>query len=451
VQIAFGGEYREEKTTSRFSDLELGLLPAGSPAGPAGTFIGDISGNQQLVFDGQTRTFNAGGTFDVNEFFAEVSAPLARGMFLAEEITVGAAARYADYSTIGGATTWNVNAVWAPVADLRLRATLSEAIRAPNISELFDPQQGATFRPSDPCDQTTLNATPNRRANCIAAATALGIPNPATFIANYSDPLTARFSGTSGGNPDLAEETASTWTVGAVFLPRWVPGLSFSVDYYSIEIEDAIAAVTAQDIVNTCYDNATFPNQFCDLIRRNGPGSGPTAFGFNFLQQTQLNFGRIETSGVDMQLNYGFGFRDYRFGVNLAANWTEKLNRFFDPIDTSLVNPGLNETGAPEWSGVGSLNVTRGPATVTWQTQYIGKQAIASAIQIERIQTEFGPAGFASSYLVHNLSGNYQVNDNLTAYAGVNNVADKEPYIASSAYPVSGMGRFYFAGLRAKF
>lgn len=452
VQFAAGAEFRREKSRSRFSDLELGLLPADSPAGPAGTFIGDISPNQQLIFDPSTRTQNAGGAFDVFELFGEISLPIVNDKPFLHELSLGAAGRYADYSTVGGAFTWNVNGTWAPLPDIRFRGTYAVAIRAPNIAELFNPAQGATFRPADPCDLVNQGATPNRLQNCITAATALGIPNAAQFLSTYTDPLSARFSGTSGGNPDLTEEEATTWTVGAVVQPRFVPGLTLSGDYYSIRIDNAIAAVTAQDIVNTCYDNATFPNQFCSLFDRNGPSAGPATFGFRFLRQTQLNFGRIETSGVDFSINYAFSIaNDWKFNLGLNGNWTEKVNRFFDPLDRTLVNPALGELSVPEWSGVGTINLNYKRLTLGYNLQFIQSTAVASEINIERLDTEFGPAGLAPDYWIHGLSVNYELTDRINLYGGVNNLTDKEPYLASSAYPVSGIGRFFFVGARARF
>ncbi|MDG5487300.1 TonB-dependent receptor [Sphingomonas sp. BGYR3] len=451
VQFAVGGEYRREESSSRFSDFELGILPEGSPAGPAGTFIGDVSPNQSLLFDASTRTLNTGGSFDVKEVFGEISIPLLADVPLFDELTIDAAGRYADYSTIGGAFTWTVNGIWAPVQDVRVRGTYSRAIRAPNIAELFSPAQGATFRPSDPCDVVNQNATPNRLQNCIAEATALGIPNAAAFIAGYSDPLTARFSGTSGGNTALKEESATTWTAGAVIQPRFLRGLTISADYYSISIEDAIAVVTAQDIVNTCYDNVTFPNQFCDLFERNGPTAGATTFGFNFLRQTQLNFGRIETSGVDFTVNYAFSLGDHNFNLRGGGNWTEKVDRFFDPVDTTLVNPGLNELGAPEWSGLGSFTYGHKGFGFNYTVQYVGRQALATVIQIERIDREFGAAGWAREYFVHNASISLKANDQFTLNLGLNNITDAKPYLASSAYPVNGIGRMAFVGIQGAF
>jgi len=452
VQFAAGVEYRRETSTSRFSDLELGLLPQGSPAGPAGTFIGDISANQQLIFDPSTRTLNTGGAFDVKEVFGEFRLPFLKDLPFAKELTVGAAGRYADYSTVGGTFTWNVNGTYAPVSDIRFRGTYSVAIRAPNIAELFSPAQGATFRPSDPCDLVNRGLNPNRATNCLADATRLGIPNPAAFLATYNDPLTGRFSGTSGGNPNLRREKATTWTVGTVLQPRFVRGLTLSADYYSIRIQDAIAAVTAQDIVNTCYDNITFPNQFCSLFRRNGPTAGPATFGFNFLSQTQLNFGRIETAGVDFTANYAFQIgASTRINLGVNGNWTQRVNRFFDPGNPNLVNPALREQSVPEFSGVATVNVARGPVSINYSLQYIGSTGVAGAVQIERAQAEFGNAAFAPAYYVQNISMNIDVNKKFSFYGGVNNLTNLEPYIASSAYPVSGIGRYLFIGVRTRY
>ncbi|TAD74965.1 MAG: TonB-dependent receptor [Sphingomonadales bacterium] len=449
VSFSLGAEYRKEQSQSRFNDLLLGLLPEGSPAGPAGTFIGDISDNQSLLFDAASRQFNAGGQFDVVEVFGEILLPILSDTPFFHELTVGAAGRYADYSTVGGTFTWNVNGIWAPIPDIRFRGTYAKAIRAPNIAELFDPQQGATFRPNDPCSQSNIDrltasndpAAQNRLNNCRAD----GIP------VGYEDPLTARFSGTSGGNPNLSEETATTWTVGTVLQPRFIPGLTLSADYYSIEIEDAIQAVTAQDIVDTCYDLPTYPNDFCGLFTRNRTAGSPTFLGLNFLRQTQINFAKLETRGIDFQVNYAFDLGKNNFNFQVGGNWTERLNRFFDPVDTALVNPGLRELGAPEWAAFGSVTWNRGDFTLNYGVQYLDSTAAASVMQIERIETEFGPAGFAPEYWLHNLAFNLDATDEISFYGGINNLTDEEPYLASSAYPVSGIGRTYFLGVNARF
>ncbi|MCX9146390.1 TonB-dependent receptor domain-containing protein [Erythrobacter sp. WG] len=444
ISFLVGGEYRDESSRSRFDDLILGLLPAGSPAGPAGTFIGNVSRNQRLVFDPTTRQFNAGGSFDVKEVFGEIRVPLLADMPFFHELSFGAAGRYADYSTVGGNFTWNANGVWAPIRDIRLRGSYARAVRAPNIAELFNPQQGATFRPNDPCNQSLIDQL--IRENRPNAQTRLRNCRADNIPVGYEDPLTARFSGTSGGNPNLREETATTWSVGGVIQPRFIPGFSVSADYYAIEITDAIQAVDAQTIVNTCYDLPTFPNNFCTLFTRN-PGNR----GFNFLTQTQINFAKLETRGIDFQANYAFSLGKNNFNLALVGNWTERLDRFFDPVRTDFVNPGLRELGAPEWSGFANVTWNRGDFSLNYGVQYIESTAVAGAIEIERIDTEFGPAGFAPDYWIHNVAFNLDVTDEFSLYGGINNLTNEIPYISSSAYPVSGMGRAFFLGVTARY
>ncbi|GGB66141.1 TonB-dependent receptor domain-containing protein [Blastomonas aquatica] len=458
VQFSIGAEYRKERSQSFFDPLRLGLLPEGSPAGPAGTFIGDIPAigvpagtrpNQSLVFDAATRLSNVDGSFNVKELFGEIDIPLLRELPFAHELSVGAAGRYADYSTVGGTFTWNVNGRYAPVRDLAFRGTYSRAIRAPNISELFNPAQGVTFRPSDPCNQATIDGlvagnaanAQNRLNNCRAA----GIP------VGFRDPLTARFSGTREGNPNLTEETATTWTVGGVFTPSFIPGLTVSADYYSIKITDAINVVSAQDIVNTCYDLDTFPNVFCSFFDRNTVPTSPTFRGFTFLRQQDRNLGRIETSGVDFQADLRFTLGSNNFALRVAGNWTERLNRFFDPLNPDLVNPGLRELGVPEWAGFGSLTWNLENVSITYGLQYIGSTAVASDVQIERLDIEFGPAGLAPDYWLHNMAATVDVAENFSVTAGINNISNKEPYLSSSAYPVSGIGRTIFVSAGARF
>lgn len=448
VKFNLGAEYRKEKSQTDLDPLVLGLLPAGSPAGPAGTFIGSISPNQSLIFDA-TRSLNAGGQFEVREVFGEVLLPILSDTPFFQDLSLGAAGRYADYSTIGEAFTWNVNGTWAPIEDIRLRGTYSVAIRAPNISELFAPEATAFFRPADPCSQSNINslianndpAAQNRLANCRAD----GIP------VGYEDPLTARFAGVAGGNPNLQEETATTWTAGAVVQPRFIPGLTLSADYYSIKIEDAIAAVSAQDVVNNCYDLPTFPNNFCGLFTRNRNAGSPTFLGFNFLRQSQINFAALDTRGVDAQINYAFSLGQNNFNLSVNGNWTERLDRFFDPRRPDVANPGLRELGAPEFAGFGSVTWNRGDFTLNYGVQYIQSTAVASEVQIERINFEFGPAGFAPDYWIHNLAFSLDATDEVTFYGGINNVTDEVPYLSSSAYPVSGMGRSFFLGVTGRF
>lgn len=445
VQFALGGEYRKETSRTRLDPLVLGTLPAATTVGRPGQFIGDVSANQSLTFDAQTRVFNSGGSFDVKEAFGELRVPLLKDRAFFHELELSGAARYSDYSTVGSTFTWNAGGVYAPIRDIRFRGTYARAVRAPNVAELFNPQQGTVFRPADPCDIANISsaADPARRqANCAAD----GLP------AGFEDPLTARFSGTTGGNPDLREETADTFTGGIVLQPRFVPGLTISADYYNISIKDAIAAVSAQDIVDSCYDSATLENQYCALFTRNRAAGSPTFLGLNFLRQTQLNYGRLETDGIDASIAYLFRLGETRFSLRATGNWTNKVDRFFDPSDPSALDPELREQGRPEFSATGSASVSRGPFSLNYRLQYIDAQYIAGVEIRDGVDpmTIAGPRGLAGDEFVHDVSFNLDASERFSIYGGVNNLTDVDPYRNLSAYPVSPYGRFYFLGVRIR-
>lgn len=447
IAFAAGAEYREEGSATRFDSLVRGVLPVDAPAGAAGTLVRDVSSNEALVFDPSVSVFDNDDEYDVTEMFGELQVPVLEGKPFAEELVLNVAGRISDYSTIDVARTWSAGVSWVPVEDLRLRTTVSEAVRAPNIFELFNPGQGAFFRPLDPCDTTVINSLPDgdpRKANRIANCAAEGIP------AGYTDPLTGRFTGIESGNPDLQEETAETFTIGVVIEPRWVDGLTVSVDYWDIEIQDAIESVGAQDIVDNCYDAAPagFPNQFCSLISRNPADTDPTTpdFGFNFLRQTEVNFGALEAAGVDFTATYAFDALRGSWNLGFAGTWMDKIDQFFDPADPTAINPELGEIQRPEWAGTGTISYATGPLSIRWQTMYQDEQ-LHSAAEIEDFQTVFGSAAVLDEFYKHDLSFSYDWDETIQVYGGVQNLTDEQPFAGEYAWPVSGMGRSYFVGV----
>ncbi|MEM9287496.1 MAG: TonB-dependent receptor [Pseudomonadota bacterium] len=460
IGFAVGAEYRREEATSTFNGLGQGILPVDGfiPGGggeggdvviPAGTLIADVDEVRQssLVFDPEQFIRNSGGDYDVWDVFAEVLIPLIVDAPFAEELSVGGAVRYSDYSTIGSTTTWQMNGTWAPIESLRFRASYSSSVRAPNIFELFAPDQGTTFRPDEPCLQAEIDALieagdprgANRAANCAADPRIPG----GSFSA---DPLTARFSGVTSGNPDLFEETAKTYVIGAVLQPTWFEGFNLSVDYYNIEIEDAIDAPDDQDIVDACYDvspDAFNLNEgFCSLFTRRDDG------GLNFLRQQERQFGRITTSGVDIAATYNFAVGDLDFSIN--TNWTHvfELDEFFDPADPEAVDPELGEIQRPRWAGNVALTGRYDALQVTYELNYLGEQGLR-AVEIEDLDINYGPSGLSDRVFIHDINASYQVNDMFTVYGGINNLADRQPFITEQAYPVSPLGRQFFLGVTA--
>jgi outer membrane receptor protein involved in Fe transport len=456
IGFAAGFEFREEVSRSNFDPLVRGILPVTTDLGNVGDFVGDVTGGVQnsLVFDPASIINNSGGEFTVYDLFGEVRLPLLNGVPFAETLELSGAARYSNYTTVGSTFTWNVGGLYAPTRDILFRGTYAVAVRAPNISELFDPAQGAFFRPNDPCDAGNLIEADDpalRQANCTAFFNAIGFdPTFGTGTYTYVDPLTARFSGSVSGNPNLQEETATTWTVGTQITPRFIPGLVLSVDYYNIELEDAINAVSAQDIVDNCVDAASIDNAFCGLFERRTDNGG-----FRFLRQTSINFARQETAGVEAALQYGFALGEHKFTLNANGTWVEKLNNFFDPSDLTFVDPELGELQRPEWAAQGALTWDWKGLSLTWSTTWLGRQGLRS-VEIETVgptgSDTFSPEnGLASDTFIHDVAFNYEASDKFTVYGGVNNIFNKRPFITEQAFPVSPVGTFFFLGVRASY
>jgi outer membrane receptor protein involved in Fe transport len=456
IGFAAGVELRSERSTSKFDPLVRGVLPVSTDFGEEGDLLSDIfegvPGTQRsLVFDPASRVQNVEGNYDVGDLFAEVAVPLLAGKSFAEDLTFDAAVRFSDYSTVGSTLTWKVGGSWMPVSEsFRLRGSYSVSVRAPNIDELFSPAQGAFFRPDDPCDVNQINALidigdprgPIRQANCAAA----GIPP------SFTDPLTARFVGETSGNPDLQEEESEAYTIGFILAPEdFLAGLTVTVDYWDITIEDAIDAPSSQDIVDGCYDSLQFPdNQYCALVRRQSDPTSPQFNGLDFIRQQQLNIGKLEAAGVDFNIRYQFdiGASDFRLG--LGGTWMDRLDEFFDPTNPAAVNPELGELQRPEWAGNFTAEWMFGPVRVAYQMLYQDEQALRD-VEIETADINFGPAGIADSVTIHDISAAWDISDRYRLYGGINNFTDEEPFITEFAYPVSPVGTFFFLGLDANF
>lgn len=455
VQFAVGAEYRDEKSTATFDDFQRGILPPGSPFG-AGTDIADVSENTNLVFRPQLITENETGSYDVYDIFGEVSVPLLRDRPFVRDLTVGGAVRYSNYSTIGSATTFSFNGTYAPNDSLTFRGTWGRAIRAPNITELFGPTLGATFRPADPCDAAQIAAlresdpqlADNIQANCVADFATIGLdPFNDAGVYSFADPLSASFGGTTGGNPDLMEETSDSHTIGVLLQPSFAPGLSVSVDYWSYSISDAIAAPSSQNIVDGCYPSAEGLNDaFCSLFSRNDDPNSAQFGGFVDLNQTLINFVSVETAGWDFSVSYGFNVGDHSVSARVQGTAVNNIDQFNNPANPSEIDPELGEINRPEIAGNLFLDWGYKNFGVSWQSQYIGDMLYAG-LEIETAEALYGEAAFQDATWIHDISASWDALEGLRVYGGVRNLFDTQPFITNNAFPASPRGRFLFVGV----
>ena len=211
---------------------------------------------------------------------------------------------------------------------------------------------------------------------------------------------------------EVEEETADTLTLGIVLEPRFLDGLTITVDYWEIEIEDAIEAVDDQDIVNSCYNTSpsAFPNQFCGLFTRNRNPASAQFLGFNFLRQTQLNFGKIEAEGIDFTAAYEFSALSADWRLSASGTKFDKIDNFFDPGDPTAVDPELEEIQRPELAGQLGIDFLRGPLSVRWTSYYQGEQQMAG-VEIEDAQSVFGGRGTEDEIWIHDLSFSYALSE----------------------------------------
>ena len=289
VQFSLGGEYRKE--TSRFS--------------PSANLVGA----RFYQYDEPSLVLPSYGAFDVAEAFGELNVPLLQDRRFAKTLSFGAAGRYSHYSTIGNTKTWQFNGVYAPVRDVTFRGSYGQAVRAPNISELFQPRFSSSNFFTDPCtpDQIKLG-TQYRPANCAATLAAVGATSTSALQTG------AFVNGVQSGNTGLRAETARTWTAGVVLRPSFLGGFTASFDWYDIRLKDAINQVTPSDLANLCVDQQTTANPFCAAITRANAAyftSNPTAAGLGFVvgsivnyQVSPQNVASFSTAGLDMNLDY---------------------------------------------------------------------------------------------------------------------------------------------------
>ncbi|WP_440959559.1 TonB-dependent receptor plug domain-containing protein [Oceanicaulis sp. LC35] len=373
VKTAAGVEYRREE-----QDVT---------GDPDGDVVGGLDGDPTTEDRYRTSlsTFpTMSASYEVIEGYAEIDVPL-----IADQLNFQAAARVADYDTVGAIFSYNAGMVWRPIDDFGLRAQYSRSQRAPNITELFSPPRPDSDDLIDPCEGLMADGTglsqPSGsgganadldivRANCLASP---GIQayfanpeniDPSTNAPYEFDPGSSVY-GPNAGNPNVQEETADTFTIGAIFQPRWVDNLTLIVDYYSIQIEDAITSIESQDVVDLCYSSADFPNnKFCDVITRN-PNTGEVVEVINY----QENLDRETVEGIDMSLDYRFELPQIpgRFDIDFRYSHYITQEVEFEGIGgTVLTSTSLGEINTPENEARLRLGYREGPFRMSYTVTY---------------------------------------------------------------------------------
>lgn len=404
--------------------------PFSTWAGSVSTVLGaeyrkeEISGTSDPIsqangfFTGNFKPTN--GHYDVKEAFFETVVPLARDMPALHLLEFNGAVRYTDYSLSGEVTTWKLGLSYNPINDLRLRAVRSRDIRAANVGELF--QAGQTQR-QDVVDTTQ----PSRPSVSISRVTS--------------------------GNTALTPEIADTTSFGIVYSPSWLPQFSGSIDYYSIDIDDAIATLGNQEIVDRCAAGET---QACSLMVRDAAGN------ITALLAIPINVAQQETEGFDIQATWAQDMG--RFGTltfRALVSHIENLTLINGPVKTE--SAGLNSIGVfntPDWRWFGSLDYTLSDLSLTASARGFGSGVYDNA-WVSGVNIDDNSIPGATYY---DLAGAYRFqfagDNNIEAYFKIENLLDEDPEVVAAA-SISGLqtnpalydviGRAYRIGFRVSF
>ena len=399
VPLALGVEYRENKVDTN--------------ADPISATSGFYVFNSSIV----------SGEVNVREGYLETSVPLARDLPALKSLDLNGAVRSTDYNTSGNVTTWKYGMTYEPLGWLRLRATRSRDIRAPNTDELFRPRTTA-FQTVD------------------------GILTPTV----------------SGGNTALTPEAADTTTVGfSIRGSGALQGLRASVDYYDIDLENAIATLTPQLLVTRCRTQGVY----CDLVDLNPNGSVAQ------VRTVFQNLNRLQTKGFDVEINYAHSLAGGTLDASLLATRLEHLATT-DVTGITIERAGVTGNnvsgggaGLPKWQINSLVTYATGPLSVSLEGRFIDDGLFDSTL--------IGPeqAGYnvnlpnsintnhVASAVYVNLGARYKLPSSgpqtIELFAGIQNLFDRDPPVAPSNQGATNMilfdplGRAYRVGVRMGF
>jgi iron complex outermembrane receptor protein len=409
----------DQKSFNASISGELFSLPAGAVGFASGFEYRREKGwrdPDSLIVSGSANT-NAqdpiAGEYSAREVFAELAVPLLAKLPFVDSLTLNAAARYSDYDLFGSQGTYKLGLDWQVTRALKMRANMSTAFRVPTVPELFGGVSEGNLTTTDPCNNwNTLDPNSAVYKNCQASGV------PAGFRQFGPSILT-----TGGGNRNLKPEEADTFTVGAVWTPSKT--LTFTVDYFNIEIDNAIETVPGSTKLAVCYNSPGLAHIFCS------PSSftrDPQTREINFLSSQPENAAQQRVSGVDVGAMVDFKL----FGWN--SSFTADVSRLqrFDvtpfPGGDTIEYAGKITGGRgsyAKWRSNMSLSGENGPWAGSYTVQYIG-----SAEDINAAPGDIGAR--APSVAYHNASVKYAFNKALAISFGIDNLFDKRPpYIQS--------------------
>ncbi|MBL8513920.1 MAG: TonB-dependent receptor [Betaproteobacteria bacterium] len=363
--------------------------------------------------------------YTVKDFYGELRLPILEGRPGAHLLNLNGSYRHSNYSINQKTDTWGVGIEYAPIKEVRARASVQRAARAPNVHELFDSQAIVLFNANlDPCAGPTPTAS-------LAACQRTGVT--AAQYGRIIDSPAGQYNSLSGGNPDLKPEKSDSQTVGLVFEP--FRNFTASIDYFNIKVDDAISTLPPTVVLARCLTLG----EYCNLIQRDVIGS-LWAQPNGRIVATNINIASASTSGIDFAFNYSGKLPGGWGGYNVAFNGTKLRSNENEPIpgggsyDCAGYHGPTCLVPSPKWR-----HKLRGSWTTPWNVdvaltwRHIAKVANEGTSPnpllngaLNPIDQQFG----ARNYL--DLAAAWDATKQLTLRLGINNLLDKDPPLANS-------------------
>ena len=376
-----------------------------------------------FLSSGDVLGFNAGnpteGKYDATELFTEFAVPIT------DQIEAWGAYRYSDYSNIGGVSSFATALSYTPNDKARFRVGFQQAVRAPNVAELFSGGGNGFPGATDPCAADGFIPGVTDAGLCQASGV------PAGLVGNFNQ-ANSQIEGNFGGNSNLSEETSDTFTLGVVFQPT--DNLDITLDYYDITIEDAISVLggSVNNVLDICFNQIKDPSSaFCQAVSRRPDGNVGVV---NVLNE---NIAQIETSGIDFtvgyntDLDFGIGGNDSTLLVDVKGTYLTDFEITpvvgLDTVNKCAGNFG-NTCGTPLNEIVITSRVTwnSGPWGISGLVRYLSA-ADDDRLENDGLTRDDVLVDKISSEIYLDLAATYDFSDDFSMTFGINNILDTEP------------------------
>jgi outer membrane receptor protein involved in Fe transport len=450
VQAAVGLEYRNNSLD--FNPYDGAVIDPG-----AGYTCGISS---------ELCTAPTSGEVTVKEIYGEALFPIT------DTLTASFGTRWSDYSTFGSTINSKLGLEWRPSDQLLFRGTYAQVFRAPTITDLYggetaasdgftDPCNGQAVANNPACENVTLLANPNQPIQ--------NDPDAPNYNPGFSQTDT-QLNAIKGGTDSLKPEEGESITVGFVYEPTWADGFSTTVDFWQVNLDNAIGTVGTQNILNVCYGSTSAaPSPLCSLFSRRDSGE------MEMLFDKRANVGKVETAGVDIGLRYRMDTDYGKFRFNVDATYTDKydVDVIYDGVvlqsqqnaGTFLSSANGGNGNYSQWRALGNISWSKDIYDISWNMRFIDGFTVGS-LEPDGVCANRGlPAGspgcqFAiGAYTYHNLQAGVTL-DKVKLRIGIDNINDKQPPLLYQNNSLNGntdertydtVGRYYWTSLTYSF